>query len=361
MLLVFPGENAARDTLRFAEETVHYGLWQADFATGDMHCSSNTYRLLGMAVRRETDSDRGEPLSFSTFEKVAHPDDMPVLAEIQHVLAEGLPFDRQFRVIHPNGRVRNISIHGEVLVGRDGQPNRIIGVLIDVTQHAENVHLSQINSDRIRTMLSAIGGTIWTARSDGYCTGLLLRDPQQGAVPHDLLGHNWKKQIHPNDLAGLERAWAHAADTKTVLLTDYRVRDESDQYRWRRNYAVPVVNEDGSIREWIGLSVFLNQASGESAPLTGAQIRAARGILNWSVRNLASRTGLSTGVVRRIEENDGHSQNAAESLLLIKDALSAGGVDFFTLPTGEAGVYPVRKQDRIKIVRDVPGSKKYSA
>ena len=49
MLLLFPGENAARDTLRFAEEIAGYGLWQVDFATGKMKCSPNTYRLLGLA------------------------------------------------------------------------------------------------------------------------------------------------------------------------------------------------------------------------------------------------------------------------------------------------------------------------
>jgi hypothetical protein len=68
------------------------------------------------------------------------------------------------------------------------------------------------------------------------------------------------------------------------------------------------------------------------------------------VRDLADRTGLSVGVVRRLEESDEVGKNAAGSLNLIKDALSAGGVDFFVLPGGEAGVFPTRKANRLKIV-----------
>jgi hypothetical protein len=54
--------------------------------------------------------------------------------------------------------------------------------------------------------------------------------------------------------------------------------------------------------------------------------------------------------VRRIEEQDGITNNADDSVMLIKDALSAGGVEFFVLPEGEAGVFPARKETRLKIV-----------
>ncbi|MDO8874504.1 MAG: hypothetical protein Q7V40_00180, partial [Pseudolabrys sp.] len=66
-------------------------------------------------------------------------------------------------------------------------------------------------------------------------------------------------------------------------------------------------------------------------------------------------------VVRRLEENDEASKNAAEPLNLIKDALSAGGVEFFVLPGGEAGVYPTRKENRLKIVGAGPPLKVNSA
>ena len=352
MVLLFPGENAARDTLRFAEEIAGYGLWQVDFASGKMNCSPNTYKLLGLLPVASSVGDAGEPLNFATFELVAHPDDIPIVAEIKHILAQGMPVDRQFRVVHPNGRVRAMAIHGEVIVGRTGKPERSVGVLMDITRHVETVMTSQINSERVRDLMTAIGGAIWTARTDGFYTDFLLRDPKSH-VPAVFQGNNWHNAVHPDDLDKVLRAWNKAAADKAIFVSEHRIRGTDGQYHWRRAYATPIVAEDGGIREWVGISLAIHEhimEARDQAQLTGAQIRAARGILNWSVRDLSGRTGLSVGVVRRLEETDEVIKNATEQLNLIKDALSAGGVDFFVLPGGEAGVYPRRKENRLKIV-----------
>jgi PAS domain-containing protein len=354
MLLLFPGEDAARDTLRFAEEIAGYGLWQVDFATGEMTCSPNTYKLLGLGrASSKTPGDVGEPLSFATFEKVAHPEDMPIIAEIQHILAQGMPIERQFRVVHPNGRVRVMAIHGEALVGRDGRPERVVGALIDITRHIETVMTSQLNIARVRDLMKAIGGVIWTARPDGFCTDYLLRDTNSN-VSATLLGTNWHNAVHPDDIDDVLRRWAKALADKSTLVSEHRLRGTDGAYGWRRAYATPILADDGSVREWVGISLSIQEQAakpGDSTTLlTGAQIRAGRGILNWSVRDLSDRAGLSVGVVRRLEEADGISKNADRPLNLIKDALSAGGVDFFVMPGGEAGVYPTRKENRLKIV-----------
>ncbi len=360
MLLLFPGENAARDTLRFAEEIAGYGLWQVDFATGKMNCSPNTYRLLGLAPVTSAMGDAGEPLSFTTFEKVAHPDDIPVVAEIQHILGQGLPIDRQFRVVHPNGRVRAMIIHGEALIGRDGKPERVVGVLMDMTRHVESIAASQINSDRVHNLMAAIGGAIWITRSDGFYTDFLLRD-QKGYVPENFQGNNWHNVVHPDDLGKVLRNWEIAEINKTIFASEHRVRGTNGDYQWRRAYATPIVADDGSVREWIGISLAMHEksvtANAGNRLLTAAQIRAARGILNWSVRDLASRTGLSVGIVRRLEESEDAGKNAADALILIKDSLSAGGVDFFVLASGEAGVFPTKKENRLKIVTKNGGRK----
>ncbi|MCW5691245.1 MAG: PAS domain-containing protein [Pseudolabrys sp.] len=360
MLLLFSGDNAVRDTFQLAEEVAHFGLWQVDLATGAMTCSANMLRLLGLAPP-VGDADA---MRFSTLERVTHPDDMPVIAEIQHIIADGLPFDRHFRVIHPNGRVRHLSIHGEVVVDAAGRKSRAIGVLMDVTVHAETMRASQVDAERVRAIMTAIDGRLWTARSDGFRTDLLLRSAASRSVPGTWLGFNWLTRVHPDDVGRARTAWAEAPEQVHSFTLDLRVLGEDDSYHWRRHYCSPIVNDDGSVREWVGLSLLINQeqaaAQAEPGLLTGAQIRAGRGILNWSVKDLADRTGLSTGALRRIEAHEGYNRTAASALLLIKDALSAGGVDFFVLPTGEAGVYATRKESRLKLVTENARPKKVS-
>lgn len=69
--------------------------------------------------------------------------------------------------------------------------------------------------------------------------------------------------------------------------------------------------------------------------VTSAQIRAARGLLNWTVRDLAEKSGVHRNTVTRIENDateGGYSINA------IQQALEAGGV-IFVAENGEgAGV-----------------------
>lgn len=363
MLLIFQGANAVADTIRFAEEKVGYGLWQVDLATGLMSCSRNACRLLGLNANDWNPDNIAPPLTISTFETVAHPDDLPALAEIHHVLAQGMPFDREFRVIHRNGHVRSLSIHGEVLVDSAGKRTSVIGVLIDITQHVEKLHASRIDSERIHKLMDGIGGSVWTARADGYITDFIVRNPDTAPDPARYLGTNWQAMLHPDDVETRNRLWDKAVATKTGYTNEYRVRDAHGRYKWRRSYVTPIFNDDGSVREWIGLSLYVHarEATAETSILTGAQIRAARGILNWSVRDLADRTGLAPGVVRRLEAIDGANKNAAEALTLIKDSLSAGGVEFFILPDGEAGVYPTAKKNRIKLVGSPENVKKISA
>ncbi|RDV01102.1 PAS domain-containing protein [Undibacter mobilis] len=364
MLRLFAGDKAVEETVRFAEEVAGYGLWQIDLGSGQIGFSSNSYRLLGLKVP-DGPLETIEGLTFSVFEKVTHPDDLPVMADIQHILAEGLPFERTFRVIHPNGRVRTMAIHGEVVVDVTGRKSRAIGALMDVTAHVEHVRASQVDSERVRTIMSAIDGRLWTARSDGFRTDLLLRGRSSTAIASNWLGFGWLSRVHPDDAEIARTAWATAAERKKSFTLDLRVRGEDDNYHWRRQYCSPIINDDGSVREWVGLSQLINgdQIAAESAAglITGAQIRAARGILNWSVRDLADRTGLSTGTLRRIEAHNGYNKGASPALLLIKDALSAAGIDFFVLPTGEAGVYPTHKGSRLKVVGKRDDAKKASA
>ena len=62
--------------------------------------------------------------------------------------------------------------------------------------------------------------------------------------------------------------------------------------------------------------------------LTGAQIRAARGLLNLSVAELAESTGLAINTIRRAEGTNGPPAITAANLALLRATLEDAGVDF---------------------------------
>ena len=72
--------------------------------------------------------------------------------------------------------------------------------------------------------------------------------------------------------------------------------------------------------------------------LTGVQIRAARGMLRWSVRETALRAGISEPTVKRFEQVDGIPPGRAQSHLDLQRAFEGAGIDFTGTPDEGPGV-----------------------
>lgn len=72
--------------------------------------------------------------------------------------------------------------------------------------------------------------------------------------------------------------------------------------------------------------------------LTGHQIRAARGALNWSVQRLADATGVGTATIVRYEQAAGVPKTRKDSLELIKETLESAGIEFIGAPDDAPGI-----------------------
>ena len=72
--------------------------------------------------------------------------------------------------------------------------------------------------------------------------------------------------------------------------------------------------------------------------ITSAQIRAARGMLDWSRKDLAEHSGISFASMMRLESFDGVPASNFKTLAAIKLAFEAAGVEFIGSPESGAGV-----------------------
>jgi hypothetical protein len=62
--------------------------------------------------------------------------------------------------------------------------------------------------------------------------------------------------------------------------------------------------------------------------ITGAQVRAARGLLGWMVQELAHRAVVSIEMIDFIEETQGPSSGGFAHLAAIQATLEAAGIEF---------------------------------
>lgn len=75
--------------------------------------------------------------------------------------------------------------------------------------------------------------------------------------------------------------------------------------------------------------------------VTSAQIRAARGLLNWTVRDLAERSGVHRNTVTRIETE---ATSPGHSIAAVQAALEQAGV-IFVAENGEGPGVRLRKSN----------------
>ena len=72
--------------------------------------------------------------------------------------------------------------------------------------------------------------------------------------------------------------------------------------------------------------------------ITSAQIRAARGMLDWSRSDLAKRSGVGFSSMMRLESSDGVPGAQVKTLDAIKKTFEAAGIEFIGTPESGAGV-----------------------
>ena len=72
--------------------------------------------------------------------------------------------------------------------------------------------------------------------------------------------------------------------------------------------------------------------------ISGAQIRAARGLLGISATKLAERAGVDWSTIQRFESADGVLSSRSGTLQKIRDALEDAGVIFLGDPVTSPGV-----------------------
>lgn len=85
----------------------------------------------------------------------------------------------------------------------------------------------------------------------------------------------------------------------------------------------------------------------QDAQITGSQIRAARGALNWSVKELADLSGVGTATIVRYETFSGVPKSRKDNLIFIRQVLEAAGIEFIGTPEDGPGV-------RIRSTRPTP-------
>ena len=114
--------------LHLALTSAHLGVWEWDIANNELSWDDRMFELYGLD--REHFSTQ-----VNTWETSVHPDDKEATVNLLSAAVRGeKPFDTQFRVVHPAGKILHLKGNGLVIRGPDGKPELMLGVNADITE-----------------------------------------------------------------------------------------------------------------------------------------------------------------------------------------------------------------------------------
>jgi PAS domain S-box-containing protein len=109
------------------------------------------------------------------------------------------------------------------------------------------------SEERFRTLVTASTQMVWTTDANGEISGdLPMWRNITGQSRDDIRGLGWQSVLHPDDRERVAARWSAALHDRTVYDIEFRIREKHGAYRDVSVRGVPVLESDGSVREWVG-------------------------------------------------------------------------------------------------------------
>jgi len=231
--------------LRLALDAARMGIFDWDLTTGHVTWSPGHERLWGL-----------DPGTFAgTYEAFAervHPDDLgPLNAEVERCVATHEPFEREFRVVWPDGSVHWALGRGEFLFDETDSAIRLRGVVQDTTARKAADVILRENEHRFEEAQRDAGIGSWRYLADGTVLWSsqmyeLLPVPRDVPLTHDQV----VRVIHPDDRPGGVTGFVRALQAgASEYESDYRVVWPGGQVRIVHLRAAILRDESGAALE----------------------------------------------------------------------------------------------------------------
>ncbi|WP_269153903.1 PAS domain-containing protein [Methylobacterium currus] len=345
---VLPGlDFPDRDFLRLIEGHGLTGSWTWDFTRNEQVWSPGLYRLLGF----EPGSVRAD---FGVFLGLVHPEDRPVIEANSVVMREGVFHDHTVRVIRPDGSLRMLANRGTAYFTPEGRPRAVAGVVLDVTDAERMAGLHREEQRRKRALFEQ--AQTWMHASP-YSASLRIASRELltlTGLTQQEFHDDWTRILVPEERARTHDYVLSRVEAGQPFVVENHLALAGGERGLFRGVFVPVRGTDGRIETWASLNSRIDRIRpvpiapvppgavrhGLEQAVQGAHLRAARGLLGWSMTDLAEASSLSLSTIRRLEE--GNEGPAARSRHAAVEALRRAGIGFVLVAGDAIAVAKVR-------------------
>jgi PAS domain S-box-containing protein len=261
--------RSVEERYRLASNATNDAIWDWDFATDHVLWNESIETAYG---HRISDIDPTGEWWISHI----HADDRNRVSQSIHAAidSDAINWSDEYRFERADGAYAPVLDRGFIIREPSGRPVRMIGAMLDMTERRQREIALNASNERFQAAVAAIDGYLWTNSADGE-----MRGPQPGWAlltgqgEEEYQGYGWANAVHPDDAQPTIAAWNAAVAKRSMFIFEHRVCCADGQWRRFSIRAVPMFDEDGCLREWVGIHTDVTQQREQEEALAANETR----------------------------------------------------------------------------------------
>ena len=224
--------------LDFVQTHARIGLWERNVHTREGRWDPHMFRFFGIDPRRGTPS-------IAQVAQASVPQDKLFQALIDSMARPGV-YSHRYRLYTPSGALRRVQAHWEVFADANGQPNHVVGLVMDDTETFRLASSVDEASAQLHLATELAEVSMWrhdlvTQRVylNGRAAAVMGMEARPEGVPIDEM----RSRIHPDDLLEVLATYQRA-------LNSFRSEDVQARYlgqdgKWHHIFTRRITQRDG--------------------------------------------------------------------------------------------------------------------
>ena len=245
-------EHALRERDRMldeVEELAELGTWEWNLSTDVIRWSPEQLRIHGMSLDAGTQT-------FAEFLSRVHPEDQGrVVQECERLIATGRSFRFPYRVVRPDGTLREMQAMGKLLPDATGQQVRMVGTSQDVTERNRADRALRASEARFRDLFEQFPHSVQILSPEGHTLQVNPAFDRLWGLPmEELAGYNPLEDPRMEPIRDLLRR-GFAGERVTLPEVEFDTRGMHAEVggqpwpRWIRSFVFAVRDDAGAVRE----------------------------------------------------------------------------------------------------------------